>query len=216
MTNTVRLNKRLNALNFNNRVNMFIQLMKKTAFSRLEAYDICHQEFVKAIKSGNFDYDNLALNLYAFLASYGMVCRGNVMLQHNYKYLIEAVKVICDKKYRTLLDIDVLAVPAQNYISLVLDLKEELAKKLKVVADKHDTLLSKIMLGSLGCVIAYDFYVCKSLGKLHICKKFSKRGLDELLTFIKSHDIEIRKLQSKYNALNYSVMKLTDCVLWRP
>lgn len=216
MAKMVGFNKCLNALNFSNRVGTFIQLMKKTTFSRLEAYDICHQEFVKAIKSGNFDYDNLALNLYAFLASYGMVCRGNVMLQHNYKYLIEAVKVICDKKYSKLLDIDVLAVPAQDYISLVLDLKNELAKKLKVVADKHDTLLSKIMLGSLGCVIAYDFYVCKSLGKLRICKKFSNRGLNELLTFIKSHDKAIRNLQSIYNALNYSVMKLTDCVLWRP
>lgn len=104
-----------------------------------------------AIKSFFFDYDTLALHLYAFLASYGMVCRGNILLQHNYKFLIDVVKIVCDSKYSQLLDIHIFA-PNFNectYIELVIELKNAIVETLNI-PQKSDILTSKIMFGTLG------------------------------------------------------------------
>ena len=138
------------------------------------------------------------------------------MSQHNYKYLVKAVDIVCEKKYAPLLDINVF-LPTFNvtdYVNLVLELKERLAEKLKIDAETNDTLLSKIMLGTLGCVPAYDRNVRYNLGKLHICKRLSQKGLEEIVDFSKKHEQDISNLQTAYSALNYSVMKIVDCALW--
>ena len=199
------------------RVDNYIAVKNSLKNSRFEAYDICHQVFVNAIKTGTFDYDYLALHLYAFLASWGMVCRGNVLLRHNYRYLIKSVKIVCKSEYVSLLDVDIFAQSfvRQNYINLVIELKNELAKGLGISAVNNDTLLSKIMLATLGCVPAYDRMVKHTLGCFGLCKSLSKKGLKDLLDFVQKYKVQIIALQKKYSGLNYSVMKIVDCALWR-
>lgn len=186
--------------------------------SRLQAYDICHEKFVVAINTKSYNRDELALHLYAFLASYGMVCRKSILLQHNYRFLIDIVRIVCDKKYESLLDINpfTMSFSSNKYINMVLELKDELSKCLKLSNGSNDTLTSKIMLGTLGCVPAYDKYVKKSLKKLCLCKNFSKKGLQGLIDFTRKYKDAIIRAKNACSAhsRNYSVMKLLDCVLW--
>lgn len=204
-------------MNFTYKVQQYLikQQMKN---SRLKAYDICHEKFVKAIDTKHFDYNELALHLYAYLASYGMVCRRSVLLQHNYNVVVDVVKVVCEQQYAFLLDIDVFASSfnKSDYINNLLDLKERLCASLNISKDSSDTLVSKIILGALGCVPAYDRYVCQSLRKLHLCKSFSRNGLDDLLSLATDYKAEITALQTscKLKNVSYSVMKYIDCFLW--
>ncbi len=203
--------------NITAQVNQYISVSGKE-YSRLIAYDICHKQFVKAIKAQVFDYDNLALHLYSFLASYGMVCRKSILLQHNYKFLVDVVKIVCDSKYTYLLDIDIFSnsFALQDYIVGLLELKDKISKVLSSEKQISDTLTSKIILGALGCVPGYDRYVITSMRKLHICSKFSAKGLQDLLNFTKKYELEISSVQKKYSSqgIDYSVMKYIDCALW--
>ena len=187
--------------------------------SRAEAYDICHGQFVTGITTGGaINYDNLALHLYAFLASWGMVRGNSILLQHNYTVLIPVVKVVCDKKYSSLLDVDVFSgsFNKSTYITLMMELKNSLAKALFGRNAKYtdDTLLSKIALVSLGCVVGYDSRVKASLKSLGYAKSFSKKGLGDLLNFANTYKADIKTLQAKYSNFNYSVMKICDCALF--
>lgn len=179
------------ATNFNFMQNVNVYISKNTVNSRAEAFDICHKQFENAILSNNFNYDTLSLHLYAFLASWGMVCRGNYLSQRDYKALIPVVKIACDKKYRTLLDIDVFSsrFSTSAYITLMLDLKNHLANALfgRKANYADDTLLSKIALATLGCVVCYDTKVKANLKSLGYANLFTKNGLNDLLQFANNH-----------------------------
>lgn len=204
-------------MNFTYKVQQYL-IKQQIKNSRLKAYDICHEKFVNAIVTKHFDYNELALHLYAYLASYGMVCRKSVLLQHNYNVLVATVKIVCEQQYAFLLDIDVFSTSfnKNNYITTLLHLKERLCTSLSISKNSSDTLVSKIILGTLGCMPAYDRYVCQSLKKLHLCKSFSKKGLEDLLSLATYLKKEIIALQSFYKSKNisYSVMKYIDCFLW--
>lgn len=197
-------------------VNTYINNSQTNTYTRFAAYDICHKQFVTALQNNNFDYDNLALHLYSFLASYGMVCRQSVLLQHNYTFLIDVVKIVCDKKYVSLLDIDIFAPTFQgnNYFSLVMALKSDIIETLGISKSTADTLTSKVMLATLGCVPGYDKNIKSSLKTLGLCRSFTKTGLQDLLSFAFANKNNILQLRAQHKTLNYSDMKFLDCYLW--
>lgn len=201
--------------NFTQRVNAYMH--NNTQNSRAQAYDICHKEFEKAIASNNFDDEYLALHLYSFLATWGMVCRGNYLLKNNYKVLIPVVKVVCDAKYRNLLNIDILDMNfnRNNYVTLMIELKNNLVHALVGYNAKNkDTMLSKIALATLGCVVGYDVSVKSRLKSLGYAKSFSKKGLIDLISFVNAYKNDILALKTKHANFNYSIMKICDCALF--
>ena len=56
-----------------------------------------------------------------------------------------------------------------------------------VSAYADDTLLSKIALATLGCVVCYDTKVKANLKSLGYANLFTKNGLNDLLQFANNH-----------------------------
>ena len=79
-------------------------------------------------------------------------------------------------------------------------------------------MVSKILLGVLGCVPAYDRYFIEGL-KYHGFRytNFSKESLLELFEFYNIYRLEFDKLQqiTETNGLRYSPMKLIDMYFWQ-
>ena len=195
-----------------------------SSYSRNYSYDYCHDVFVKNRKSAAVPAtaDYLALNLYMFLASWGMTSRGKLLMRSNYKLLVDAVKIVCDEKYDWLVDVDIYA-PGFNsvkYIDDVMQLKDELRKAIHKTGCSYkygDTLLSKIILATLGCVPAYDQRVKKSMSALDITASFSRGGLNDLLNFANVYKSNIKAAMAKYSGktlVPYSPMKYIDMALW--
>ncbi len=203
----------MQGVNLNNKWTEFIVKLQNN--SRFEAWDICNGEFGKVIKGKKApNKDNLALHLYAFLASYGMVCRGGLLLQHNYRYLIPVVEVLIDKKYAPLYNIDIFSSSFKSsaYINLVLKLKKDLMTALGF-NNVTTTLISKIMLGALGCVVGYDSHVENTLRSSCNCTAgLSAKGLSDLLALANLYKSDIINAKNSYPA--YSDMKILDSVLW--
>lgn len=82
-----------------------------------------------------------------------------------------------------------------------------------------DTLLSKIMLGTLACVPAYDRYFIVGLKEMNMeHTTFDKPSLLELFNFIKSNKTELiqaQKLIKQKIKKHYPFMKILDMYFWQ-
>lgn len=86
---------------------------------------------------------------------------------------------------------------------------EEGSNKVKKIDNVTDTLVSKIILGTLGCNVAYDRYVKLGLSSHKLSQKLSFDSIIELRDFAKANDIAIRKALSRLGDI-YTPMKILD------
>ncbi|MDE5766760.1 MAG: hypothetical protein K2I17_06300 [Clostridia bacterium] len=209
-------------LNFKANVKKFMDGYLKDEHSRYRSYDYCHKLFLENRNRLNEKIiDDLALNLYTFLASWGMVCRTGILMKIDYKYLYKAVEVVCKDEYSWLIDIDIFAADfnRDKYVQSVLKLKKELDDAIFAGTDyKHkDTVICKIMLATLGCIHAYDTYIVKNLRALKYTGVCSEKGLYSILNFARDYKVDIQAVQAEYEGktlVKYSPMKFIDMALW--
>ena len=166
--------------------------------------------------------DYLALHL----ASWGMYRSSSVLLQKDYKVHIPIVKIIQEEKYNSLFGISAEDLCKKSN----LDLLDEIADRIKsfyaeekpslngVVNHATDTLITKILLGTLGCVPAYDRYYVQSVKKHHISSgKFNRNSVYCVAKFYCDNLKDFEKLRRELNkcGMEYPPMKLMDMCFWQ-
>ena len=197
---------------------------------RYRSYDYCKDMFdnlyskktLNDINLTDDEKDLFALNLYCYLASWGMVCRGSLLMSRSYKFLIPLCDVLFDKKYSELWNID----PLKAYNSAaVMGLYKKMREKIKntkeadKLADKNATrlLICKILMATYGCVIPYDTYDRDALKKLAVNSRFGINLLDDTCKIITDNGDEFKKImesiQSEYK-VKYTAFKVLDMMLW--
>lgn len=81
-----------------------------------------------------------------------------------------------------------------------------------------DTLISKIILGTLGCSPAFDRYFNDGVKKHNYSfTSFSNKNFDEIFNFVEKYKPEFLKLQSELKSsqgLHYPLLKLVDIYFW--
>lgn len=216
------------AMNIQKEVDLFMDLYKNDIYGEVHSYDLVHKRFVDL----RYDHaaptrDYLALNLFMFLASWGMLRGSTFMLRKNYLFLLEIVDLVRKPKYDYLVDIDVFSSTFNrvNYIDDVLELKNEIIRilggkpyfvlkkengvlevKEKLTSKPSDTLVGKILLVTLGCLPAYDEYVKRGCRKENIVPpRISERGLNALLNYINDNSADIIAAVGNANAVVQSV-----------
>ena len=212
---------------------------KKGKNHRFRSYDYCknlfdkyYQKVLDGATLTDEEKDYFALNLFCYLASWGMLRGSGWLLGRSYKFFIPLCEVLFDRKYKNLRTTDPLH---GNYnTSEVVALHDTLDEKIKNILQEDNLedkkasrlLLCKIMMGTYGCVIAYDSYDNKGLRALGV-KTPNKLDLSTLLT--KTYDIihdnkdlfkDIMGDMKTYidpetsKPVNYTVFKVLDMILW--
>ena len=201
----------------------------KNNHSRFKSWDFCFNTFNEARENKNYEenMDYLCLMLNNYLASWGML-RNSFLIETNYKIHEEAVRIIMNEKYEELVGMKVEKI--EDYIECIENLCKALKKhyepirksiykkKKKANPEKNvsDVLLTKIMLGTLGCVPAYDRFYKRGLKKFRITQKYGNKSLKETKEFYLENKEEINKIVSNYNKLKrYPEMKIIDMIFWR-
>lgn len=190
--------------------------------SRYRSYDHLRNAFIKYRKNDD-KKDYLALMLYTYLASWGML-RNSFLLQKDYKFNLGLIEILCSKKYDGLMNVDCFNIKCSE-IELLFDLIEDIGNfylgndyfegsDLKKVASVTDTLISKIILGTFGCLIAYDRYVKHTLSILKIPVKLGKKSIVELFNFIKENQERIISLIPKFDRNLYTPAKIVDMLFF--
>ena len=169
------------------------------------------------------------LELAFYLASWGMYRGSSGLLQKNHLIHKGAVDIVFSKTNQKLKCKQTTEIKREN-IKATLAVKDELAKHYSSIfftkgADKPkpisptDTLLSKIMLGTLGCVPAYDRYFIDGLKEMEMKHSgFNEASLNELFNFIDDNKKEIdqaQKLIKTKTQRHYPLMKILDMYFWQ-
>lgn len=198
----------------------------KTKYQRYNSWKYCYSHFhnlrIRREYLTHFDYDLAALHLANYLSSWGMYRGSAFLLQNDYKVHTKTVKVILENDF--LWKISWNKIKKDNTI-------EETVKKILIFVDllkdvysnnsrystgaireikKWDTLPTKILLGTVGCVPAYDENFKTGLGNKHIPMQLGKASLIQAIQFYRNNRESFERSYMK----NYPPMKLLDMCFW--
>lgn len=219
-------------------VDRFFGFMQKNAskdeYTRYLSWRWCHDAFVdKHRQYQNTSNDNekreiedyLALHLGFYLASWGMYRGSSFLLQRDYKTHVKAVREILNKKYDYLWNMNPLDnnFNTQTASQLLFGNPDCIYWFLKNNAYgtvATDTLVTKILLGTFGCLPAFDRYLKMGIRHHNKCSFSdsrlspnieSKGAFDKLSDFVDKNSTELGALARKYD---YPVMKIVDLYFW--
>ncbi|MBQ3257597.1 MAG: hypothetical protein IJA67_09305 [Oscillospiraceae bacterium] len=170
--------------------------------------------------------DYLALHLAFYLASWGMYRGSSFLLQKDYKVHIPVVKILQEEQY-----IPLVGISAENLCEeRNLDLLDALGQRIRDCYAKEkpsfegspnnatDTLITKILLGTLGCVPAYDRYYVQSVKKNNVSSGlYNRNSVRDVARFYCAHKTAFEALRQRLSScgVEYPPMKLMDMCFWQ-
>lgn len=174
------------------------------------------------------DHDIAALHLAFYLASWGMYRGSSALLWKDYKIHRRAVSKLLDPKFRSLWKINFSSSnydksTADTIVSLAEELKQIYREEITTVNGKKknhepsEILITKILLGTIGCTPACDrFFIIGFRHRLQY-SKFGEKFLCRVFQFYRDHASEFLEVQQEirqYGGVDYPVMKLIDMYFW--
>ena len=211
-------------------VNLIRAYFEQTAIdphSRYFSWEHCYKAFLMhRNEKDDQTADYLALHLAFYLASWGMYRGSTFLLQKDYKVHIPIVKIIQEEKYDPLVGISAKDLCKEQNLALLEDIGKRIyacyaedtpASDRKVNA-ASDTLITKILLGTLGCVPAYDRFYKESVKKHHISSgNYNKKSVCRVAKFYCDHEDSFEKLRLELSEcrIEYPPMKLMDMCFWQ-
>lgn len=203
--------------------------------ARYRSWEHCYKRFHDAryAQNNEEDYDRLSLHLAFYLASWGMYRGSSFLLQKDYKVHIPVVKLLLKPQYDCLFGIkcsELTKTEIQNKLEkLESSIKTEYAeirksvnnknkKEKKVKHDVSNTLITKILMGTLGCVPAYDRFFINGVKELNVTTGvYGTKSLLSLVKFYEDNYDRLEELREAFKVydLPYPQMKLLDMGFWQ-
>lgn len=206
---------------------------------RYKSWEHCHNHFKELNRSNKFNHltsqkQTLSqLQLSFYLAIWGMYRGSTFALQKDYTIFEKVVEEVLKPDYKALWNIqnnleDKKKLNA-DFTDLYTNISEHLLEVKKTMKNHKDltpkkidffnkekisdTLITKIILGTIGCIPAYDRYFMDGLGIRGFQKKFNPdKSLIQLLDFYQTNKSEIDNLAEE---IDYTPMKIIDMYFWK-
>ena len=206
----------------------FYDTLKKDENGRYRSWEHCYSNFINARDNKNAELDYLSLQLAFYLASWGMYRGSSFLLQKDYKIHIPVVKELLKEEYDPLAGIDCVELKREENqrllekINAFLDeyysnIRDEV-KNIKVRNQLSSTLITKILMGTLGCVPAYDRYFISGIKKQKVASgNYNMKSIGQLVDFYESNIVELENIRKdmKVNGMAYPQMKILDMAFWQ-
>lgn len=206
----------------------FYKDLKADKNGRYRSWEHCYSHFIKARKSKKVDYDYLSLQLAFYLASWGMYRGSSFLLQKDYKVHIPGVKELLKNKYDALAGIDYIGLKDDSNQKLLQDINsflekyyDKIRKNVKGQELKNElssTLITKILMGTLGCVPAYDRYFIAGIKSQKVAtSNYNIRSIMKLVKFYEKNADQLEPIREKMEVegMPYPQMKLLDMGFWQ-
>lgn len=206
----------------------FYDTLKKDENGRYRSWEHCYSNFINARDNKNAELDYLSLQLAFYLASWGMYHGSSFLLQKDYKIHIPVVKELLKEEYDPLAGIDCVELKREKNqrllekINAFLDeyysnIRDEV-KNIKVRNQLSSTLITKILMGTLGCVPAYDRYFISGIKKQKVASgNYNMKSIVQLVDFYEKNIVELENIRKdmKVNGMAYPQMKILDMAFWQ-
>ena len=195
---------------------------------RSRSWEHCYRVFRDARNDPSPDYDYLSLHLAFYLASWGMYRGSSFLLQKDYKVHTPIVEEILKPEYDCLFGLacaDVRNDDVWKQLKKLYDdiayhfwpIRNEVAGR-EVASPVSPVLITKILMGTLGSVPAYDRFFEEGARHLGLEKKsYNEDSLLELADIYEAHNdrLEEARRGMRTEDLVYPQMKLLDMGFWQ-
>ena len=195
---------------------------------RSRSWEHCYRVFRDARTDPSPDYDYLSLHLAFYLASWGMYRGSSFLLQRDYKVLSPIVEKVLKPEYDCLFGLactdlrndDVQTQLTNVYNDIANDfgpVRNQVAGR-EVESPVSQVLITKILMGTLGCVPAYDRFFGIGAKYLGLEKDtYQEKSLRELVDFYEAHNdrLEDARRGMRTEDLTYPQLKLLDMGFWQ-
>lgn len=211
-----------------NSANNFYHDIDQDLNARYRSWEHCYYSFYKARSDLDKDYDYLSLQLAFYLASWGMYRGSSFLLQKDYRIHIPVVKELLKSKYDILFAVECEQFANEEVIERLDEIGQYLSsyygivrasvKKTDIKSDISEILITKILLGTLGCVPAYDRFFNSGIKKTKVAVgQYNKKSIQQLARFYIENKDElenVRKSMRVEEDILYPQMKLLDMGFW--
>ena len=209
-------------------IEKFYSELRSDVNSRYLSWEHCYGTFAK-YKDRNVltkdDFEFLALHLGFYLSSWGMYRGSSFLLRKDYKVHIDIVKELMKKEYSILWAITCEELQDQNNLELLFLLSERIKaiyiEKRKNVKERDDVssiLITKVLMGTLGCVPAYDRFLVAALRHYKIASgTYNKASVYSLAKYYEVNKEVLEECRARLSSdcIVYPQLKMLDMGLWK-
>lgn len=206
----------------------FYNDLKTDPNGRYRSWEHCYSTFYHARGKDSVDVDYLSLQLAFYLASWGMYRGSSFLLQKDYKVHIPVVEELLNGKYDTLMGIECSELKKEEnqkklielncFMSEYYDAIRRAVKEQDLKNNLSYTLITKILMGTMGCVPAYDRYFVIGIKNQKVATgNYNIKSILQLIDFYEKNESRlesVRESMSVYD-LPYPQMKMIDMGFWQ-
>lgn len=211
------LGKYSNASFYNSRYRSWIQCREKF----LSAYQNCTGEITENA------LDDLSLRLAFYLASWGMYRGSSALLFNDYQVHTSAIEELLDSKYNALWNYDPFRQGTNtlpkwlfNNNGGLRDIYDQIQQKTNYPRKTNssnncasNTLITKVMLGTWGCIPAYDEFFKAGLRYFGLSDRLSSNAIQTMIEKLRPFN-EVHQTIDFYSSYGYTPMKIIDAYFW--
>ena len=195
---------------------------------RSRSWEHCYRVFRDARTDPSPDCDYLSLHLAFYLASWGMYRGSSFLLQKDYKVLSPVVEEVLKPEYDCLFGIACADLRESEVQGSLEKLNKYIAEHFRpirnevagreVASSVSPVLITKILMGTLGCVPAYDRFFQDGVATYKVTtQEYSPKSVLKLVDFYEKHNdrLEEARRGMRTDDLIYPQMKLLDMGFWQ-
>ena len=195
---------------------------------RSRSWEHCYRVFRDARTDPSPDCDYLSLHLAFYLASWGMYRGSSFLLQKDYKVLVPIVEEVLKPEYDCLFGLACTDLRESEVQGSLENLNKYIAKHFEPIRDEvagrkvpssvSPVLITKILMGTLGCVPAYDRFFQDGVATYKVTtREYSLKSVLKLVDFYEAHNdrLEDARRGMRVGDLTYPQMKLLDMGFWQ-
>lgn len=195
---------------------------------RSRSWEHCYHVFRDARTDPSPDYDYLSLHLAFYLASWGMYRGSCFIFQKDYKVHTPIVKEILKPEYDCLFGLACTDLRNDDIRAQLKKLYDDIAEHFDPIREKvagrevttpvSPVLITKFLMGTLGCVPAYDRFFQDGVATYKVTtQEYSRNSLLKLVDFYEEHidRLEEARRGMRTDDLVYPQMKLLDMGFWQ-
>ena len=206
----------------------FYEEARRDKNGRSRSWEHCYRVFRDARTDPSPDCDYLSLHLAFYLASWGMYRGSSFLLQKDYKVLSPVVEEVLKPEYDCLFGIACADLRESEVQGSLEKLNKYIAEHFRpirnevagreVASSVSPVLITKILMGTLGCVPAYDRFFQDGVATYKVTtQEYSTNSVLKLVDFYEEHNdrLEEARRGMRVGDLIYPQMKLLDMGFWQ-
>jgi hypothetical protein len=188
---------------------------------RYRSWEHCYRFFQNVQSAGIVaQRDHAALQLGFYLASWGMYRGSTFLLQHAYTVHLGVVDCLASSQFAPLWEREFgAAADDGELVQVILDAAEAVGQAYRPFGQPTETLVTKVLLGTFGCLPACDQDFIAGVRKAGLGYSYLNAKLvKKLLAFSRKHLTELRREQAiirDHSGAHYPLMKLVDMYFWQ-